>query len=234
MAALRARWVMGISVVVFGGSGLVGGECLRALLAQPSVERVIAPGRRPLAAAALGDMDASRLEAHVVDFDRLDAHAKLFAADRVVCALGTTMRQAGSREAFRHVDYDLPLEVARLGLAGGVPHFLLVSALGADPGSRIFYNRVKGEVERAVLALPFRSTTIVRPSLLLGARGQLRPAELAAKSLGWLVPGRWRPVRAAVVADVLVQAALEDRPGGRIIESDELRALGRANRRRRL
>lgn len=217
---------MGISVVVFGASGLVGRECIHALMAEPSVERVVAPGRRPISAAAVGE-STERFEAHVIDFERLEDHAGLIEGDRVICALGTTMRKAGSREAFRRVDHHLPLEIARLALARGVPHFLLVSAIGADPESRLFYNRVKGELERAVLALPFRSTTIVRPSLLLGSRAELRPGELAAKALGWLVPGRLRPVRARDVARVLTRAAVDDRPGGRIIESDEIRALAR-------
>ena len=219
---------MRLTVTVFGASGLVGRECVRALLADPSFERVLAPGRRPLAAGIAPAEHLARLEGHVVDFARLEEHPELFAVDRVICAIGTTMRRAGSREAFRRVDHDLTLEIARLALAQGVPHFLLVSAIGADPGSRVFYNRVKGEVERAVLALPFRSTTIVRPSLLLGARRELRPAELAAKVLGRVVPGRWRPVHARDVARVLLRTAREDRPGGRIIESEEIRALVRA------
>ena len=224
---LRAVWGMSISVAVFGASGLVGRACLHALLAQPGVGRVIAPGRRPLPASASWDAEPERLEAHVVDFASLQEHPGLFAVDRVICALGTTMRQAGSREAFRRVDHDLPLEIARLALAAGVPHFLLVSAIGADPASRVFYNRVKGAVEQAVLALPFRSTTIVRPSLLLGERDRKRTLEAVGAMLGRVVPGRWRPVHADDVARVLVDAALEDRPGGRVLESDEIRARAR-------
>ena len=223
---------MSLSVAVFGATGLVGGECVRTLLADARFGRVLVVARRPLPIELVPDgMEAKRLETHVFELDRLAEHAGLLAVDRVICALGTTMRRAGSRDAFRKIDHDLPLEIARLALARGVPHYLLVSALGADPRSRVFYNRVKGEVERAVLALPFRATTIVRPSLLLGARAEVRPGELAGKALGWLLPGRLRPVRAADVAHVLVREAASDRAGARTIESSEIRALARAERR---
>ena len=219
----------GISAAVFGATGLVGSACLELLLTDPAFGRVIAATRRPMPADAPHGA-GRRPEERIVDFDELDRSAGLFSVDRVFCALGTTMRQAGSREAFRRVDHDLPIEIARLALAGGVSHLLLVSAVGAAADSRVFYNRVKGEVEAALLALPFRSTTIVRPSLLVGSRPRPRPGELAGRLLGVVVPGRYRPVRAADVARVLVDAARENRPGARIIESEEIRALARASR----
>lgn len=212
---------------------MVGRECLRLLLADPAFGRIVAVGRRALPpGSAPSGADPARFQERVLDLDRLEADAHLLEVDRVFCALGTTMRQAGSREAFRAVDHDLPLEIARLALARGAAHFLQVSALGADPESRIFYNRVKGEVERAVLALPFRSTTIVRPSLLVGVRAHPRPGEIVGRVVGALVPGRYRPVRASDVARVLVGAARDHRPGARIIESEEIRALARAERRK--
>jgi uncharacterized protein YbjT (DUF2867 family) len=160
----------------------------------------------------------------VVDFDRLGQQAELGGVDQIVCALGTTMKAAGSREAFRRVDHDYPLELARLGAARGARHFLLVTAIGADPGSRIFYNRVKGELERAVLALPYRSVSILRPSLLVGDRDRPRRAEAIAAHLGFLFPSRYKPITAAAVAAGIVRLAAEDRPGHRIVESAELRA----------
>lgn len=219
-----------ISATLFGATGLVGGACLGLLIADPAFGRVIAATRRTLPTDATRGAKG-RLEERIIDFDALDRSPDLFAVDRVFCALGTTMRQAGSRQAFRRVDHDLPLEISRLALAAGVPHFLLVSAVGAAADSRLFYNRVKGELEAAVLALPFGSTTIVRPSLLVGPRPRPRAGELAGRALGVLVPGRYRPVRATDVARVLVSAARENRPGARIIESEEIRALARANRR---
>jgi uncharacterized protein YbjT (DUF2867 family) len=178
--------------------------------------------RRPLPAESL----VGTAESHVVDFDDLAAHAALFRVDQILCALGTTIRQAGSQDRFRIIDYQYPLEAARLGLAQGATHYLLVSALGANARSRVFYNRVKGELESALLALPYRSVTIARPSLLLGPRAEFRTGEQIAKRLAFLVPAKYKPVDAHAVAAALVRAAKADIPGRRIIESKEIRASG--------
>ena len=130
---------------------------------------------------------------------------------------------AGSQAAFRAVDYELPLRVARLARAQGATHFLLVSALGASAASRVFYNRVKGELEDALGALGFRSLTIARPSLLLGERAEFRLGERVAQPFGCLMPPRWKPVHARQVAAALVRAAREDLAGHRVIENIALR-----------
>jgi uncharacterized protein YbjT (DUF2867 family) len=136
--------------------------------------------------------------------------------------LGTTIRKAGSQQAFRTVDFAYPAEIARLGLERGAHHFLLVSALGADARSRVFYNRVKGELENAVLALPYRAHTIVRPSLLLGEREETRLGEKIGERLAFLAPRKYKPVHARDVAWTLVNAAAEDRAGVNVIESQRL------------
>jgi uncharacterized protein YbjT (DUF2867 family) len=164
----------------------------------------------------------AKLVARAVDFDRLADHDDVMAVDHVYCALGTTMKQAGSRAAFRRVDHDYPLDVARLTRAAGARHFALVSALGADAGSRVFYNRVKGEVERELARIGFPGVTIARPSLLLGDRAERRLGEEVGKWLGVLTPKRWRPIEARKVAAALVRAAKEERPGLRVIESAEM------------
>jgi uncharacterized protein YbjT (DUF2867 family) len=140
----------------------------------------------------------------------------------VFCALGTTIRTAGSRAAFRRVDHDYVVSLARLARAHGARHFLLVSSVGADPRSRVFYSRVKGEVESAVQTLGYPSLTIVRPSLLLGPRSEFRLGEALVKPLGPLFPRRYRPVHARAVAATMIRAALEDRSGVRIVESREI------------
>jgi len=219
---------MGISVALLGATGLVGRDCLRLFAGDARFDRVVVVGRRAPPEDLLAGVDRARVAVRVVDMERLGDSADAFAADRVVCALGTTIRNAGSQEAFRRVDHDMPIEAARLALARGAAHFLLVSALGANPRSRVFYNRVKGEVEGALLALPFRSVTIVRPSLLLGEREEVRIGERIGAVIGRVVPGRYRPVRALDVARVLVDEAASDRAGARIIESDGIRAQARA------
>jgi uncharacterized protein YbjT (DUF2867 family) len=209
------------SVLLLGATGLVGSHCLRLLAADPAFDRVVVPTRRPLSR----EVAQGKVEPHVVDFDDLAAHASLFRVDQIICALGTTIKQAGTQEAFRVVDYQYPLTAARLGHDRGATHFLLVSSLGANRRSQLFYSRVKGELESAVLALPYRSVTIVRPSLLVGPRAEYRLGEQIAKRLAFVVPAKYKPVDAHAVAAALVTAAKEDAPGRRIIESREIRAL---------
>ena len=136
----------GRRVLLAGATGLVGRECLARLAADETVSGITALVRRMPADSSRHDRKVRFAE---VDFDRLEEQRALFAVDQVICALGTTIRKAGSREAFRRVDYDYPLAIARLALEGGARHFLLVSALGADPESRVFYSRVKGEMEES-------------------------------------------------------------------------------------
>jgi uncharacterized protein YbjT (DUF2867 family) len=209
-------------VLLAGATGLVGRECLTLLAAESTVSAVTALVRRVPGSPLPPGGKVAFVE---VDFERLEKRKELFAADQVVCALGTTIRQAGSREAFRRVDFDYPLAIARLALAARARHFLLVSALGADDRSGVFYSRVKGELEQAVQSLGYPSVTIVRPSLLLGDREELRLGEEVAKRFAWAIPGKYRPVAARDVAAVLVDAAREDRPGRRIIESGQIRRV---------
>src|SRR6185503_13364038 len=209
----------GRSVLLLGATGLVGRECLRQLDADDSVAGITVLARRPL------DLPSPKTRVVVVDFDALATRSDLFAVDQIFCALGTTIKQAGSQAAFRRVDFDYPKRAAMLGVEEGARHFLLVSALGASPKSRIFYNRVKGDLEDALRTMPYRSVTIVRPSLLLGDRHPPRFGEELAKRFGWLAPGRYKPVQASDVARVLVNAARDDAPGLNIIESEDIRLL---------
>lgn len=205
------------SALILGATGLVGAECLRQFAESDRFTRVVALTRRPLSSPL------PRVETHIADFERLDEAAEYFRVSHIVCALGTTIKKAGTQEAFRRVDHDLPLAAARLGLREGARHFLLVSALGASARSRMFYSRVKGEVEDDIRALAYRSVTIVRPSLLLGERGEFRLGEAVGKVFAGLIPGRYRPVHARDVAAALLAAAAEDRPGVRVVESEEIR-----------
>jgi uncharacterized protein YbjT (DUF2867 family) len=209
----------GRSIAIVGATGLVGAECLRLLLEHPAYDRVVTLTRRPLASVAGA---GTKLQSHVVDFDRLSSYGTLLQVDQVLCALGTTIKKAGSQPAFRKVDFEYAHETARIGYAKGARHFLLVSALGASAESGVFYNRVKGELEHAVLALPYRSHTIIRPSLLVGERAETRFGEVVGAKLGFLVPRKYKPIRATDVARALVAAAIDDAPGTRIIESGEI------------
>ncbi len=191
------------AVALAGGTGLVGRAILEGLLADESVTAVHALGRRE------PDIIHPKLTPHVVDFAALPQLPPL---DEVYLALGTTIKAAGSQAAFRAVDFDANLAVARAALAAGARRAGLVSAMGADAKSRIFYNRVKGETEEALAQLPFDGLVIARPSLLVGDREALgqpvRQAEKVAtavsKFLGPLIPAKYRPIAAADVARALL------------------------------
>jgi uncharacterized protein YbjT (DUF2867 family) len=214
--------------LVVGATGLVGRACARAWLLDERRPQVIALVRRPPSPPLDVDEEAARrLRVAVIDFAALEQHRDLLEADHVVCALGTTRKQAGSKEAFRAVDYDLALRVATMARAQGARHLLLVSAVGADARSRVFYNRVKGELEEAVGRLGYPSLTIARPSVLQGPRAEHRPGEALAQRLGVILPSAYRPVHASQVAAALHDAARRDLPGVRVIENRELLSFAR-------
>ncbi len=209
-----------MKVMLVGATGLVGTQALHLLLDDPRCQTVVAPTRRPLALA-----DAHLLNP-VVDFAQLPETADWWAVDAVICALGTTLKQAGSREAFAEVDHQYPLQVARRARAHGAASFVLNSAKGADPDSRFFYNRVKGALENDLRTLGYPSLTLVRPGLIGGDRKEHRTGERAASvvlgALAPLLPRSWRINPAVNIAAAMVDAALQPTPGVRVIEADRL------------
>ncbi|MFD1330840.1 NAD-dependent dehydratase [Methylopila musalis] len=208
-----------MKLLIMGATGLVGGHVLTLALADPRIAAVTAPVRRPLPAHP-------KLSALIVDYENLPADAPFWSVDAVICALGTTIRKAGSRDAFRRIDHDHPLAVARLTHERGAEIFALNSALGADAGSRVFYSRVKGELERDLATVGFRSLTLVRPGLIGGERGESRPMERVASvvlgCLGPVLPRAWRINPAPRIASALLEAAVAARPGVRVVTSGEL------------
>lgn len=205
------------NVLLLGATGLVGRELLLLLLPDDSVKKVVVVARRATGLAH------AKLHEYVFDLGDMERHADAFEVDQIFCALGTTIKQAGSQERFRQIDHDLPLRAAQLGLARGARHYLLVSSTGADAKSRIFYSRVKGELERDLLGLGYPSITIARPSLLVGSRPEQRRGEQFALKLGWLMPPGMKPIDARSVARALVNAAREDQPGTCILDSRSMR-----------
>lgn len=216
------------TALLLGATGLVGGHCLELLLGNARYGRVRVLGRRPVR------REHPKLEQQVIDFDRPDP-AAVSGADDVFCCLGSTLGNAGSPEAFRTVELQYPVRIGRLAVEHGAEQYLVVSAVSADPESRILYVRVKGEMEQAVAELPFRSVTFVRPSLLLGDRDEFRLGERIGewvmRPLSPLMLGplrKYRPVPARAVAAAMVRLAAEPRPGVRVVESDEIeRVAGR-------
>ncbi|MFO0602790.1 MAG: NAD(P)H-binding protein [Polyangiales bacterium] len=213
----RSAWIA-------GATGMVGSHLVDALLEGTAFDAVVTLGRRPL------DRSHPKLTQATVDFAAIDP-ASLPPVTDAFCALGTTIKKAGSREAFRAVDHDAVLAFARAAKARGASRFYVVTALGADAGSLVFYNRVKGETEEALRAMGFEALAIARPSLLVGERAESRPGERLAIALTGalkplLKPFASRPIEGAVVARAL--RAIADAPpsGARVYLSGELQTLG--------
>lgn len=208
-----------------GATGLIGRELLTLLIDSPRYARVHALLRRRVADLPVHP----KLHTDVVDFEHLPA---MPAVDDVFITLGTTIKQAGSEAAFRRVDFDAVLATARLAREAGARRALVVSALGADAGSSVFYNRVKGEMERAVAALGYGTVVFARPSLLAGDRAALgqpvRAGERwALRLLGpvmRLVPASVRPIAAADVARAMLRAAADASPGVHLLSSAQMQA----------
>ncbi|WP_036386867.1 NAD-dependent dehydratase [Microvirgula aerodenitrificans] len=207
-------------LLLVGVTGLVGRHVLDLALADMRVASVVSPVRRPLT------LNHSKLSSPQVDFDCLDQGAPWWDADAVICTLGTTMKVAGSQAAFRRVDHDYPLAVARLAHGFGTPTYVLNSAIGADANSRFFYNRVKGELERELTSEGFASLTFVRPGVIEGKREEFRLGERilvsALRLTRALLPLRWRPNPAPKIARALLEAALEPMPGQHVVTADRL------------
>jgi uncharacterized protein YbjT (DUF2867 family) len=211
--------------LVSGASGLVGRALVQRLLEDEAGAGVVAVVRRPLGNAG------GRLTEVVADFGRLEG-IRVPRVRTAFCALGTTIAKAGSEAAFRAVDVEAVAGFARLARRAGATRFLLVSALGADPGSRVFYNRTKGEAEEAVKAVGFDGVAVFRPSLLVGEREESRPAErvaiVASGFFSWAMAGplaRWKPVPAEAVAAAMVAVANGTLTGVRIVENEEIHRL---------
>ncbi|GAA5180942.1 oxidoreductase [Niveibacterium umoris] len=215
------------TAVIAGSTGLVGRHLLDALLACNDYARVIALVRRA------SGLSHPKLEERVVDFARLDETALALPIDDVYCCLGTTIRVAGSQAAFRIVDHDYPVALARLAVARGAKRFLLISALGAHPAASVFYNRVKGETEHDIAKLGLAELWCFRPSLLDGERAESRPGERLGLALGrfvsplmWGSLRRYRPIRAETVARAMLRCALGTGAVPGPVESEAIAQIG--------
>ncbi len=208
------------TLLIFGATGMVGQQLLLQALASDKVHRVIAPTRKTLP-------EHPKLVNPVIDFEQLPIDATWWKADAILSALGTTIKQAGSKDKFRAVDYYYVMKFALLAKQAGTPCFILNSSLGANPTAKSFYLQVKGELERDIEKLQFESFAIIRPSLLdAGQRPEARIGEEIGlwfgKKLSLLIPKRYQPIATENVAYAMLNAALTAKPGVEIIESEQL------------
>jgi uncharacterized protein YbjT (DUF2867 family) len=214
------------NILLFGGTGLIGGEVLRMLPEDNSIT-INAFLRRPTTLLKTSPYFIP----HVVDFNRIEEWHNEIAGDVLFCCLGTTLRKAGSKEVFRQVDYELVVKIAKAASENGVKKFIVISSLGADASSANFYLKTKGEMERDVQQLSFQQIKILRPSILIGNRTEIRLGEkagiLLASVLSPLMLSRlkkYKPISATVVAKAMIMLSGSD-SSQVIYESNELRML---------
>lgn len=213
-----------MDLLCIGSTGLVGSHVLNLALKDPRVSKVTVLSRREVS------QDDPKLNVEIVDFDHLPSEASWWKADAVICTLGTTIKVAGSKEAFRRVDLEYPLQVAKIARDHGTGTYVLNSAMGADSHSNFFYNQVKGELEDRLSSMNFKSLTLVRPGLIGGERTDVRLGEEMAKSimkvLEPILPKSLRINQPAQIAKAILEAALAQEKGVKIISSKELLGSG--------
>ena len=207
-----------MKLMILGATGAVGSQVLNQAQKEGCFETIVAPTRRPLA-------NSGQVHNPVIPFDLPLPEADWWAVDAVICCLGTTLKQAGSKRAFYRVDHDLVLACAAQARAAGASVFVLNSSLGANEKSRTFYLQTKGEVESAVARMGFERVVLARPSLIDAEREHSRPAEkmglITSRLLAPIIPKRYRPVSAATIAAALLREVAGE-PGVIILESEQL------------
>ncbi len=204
------------SALVIGATGLVGEKVVAKLLSSEKYTHVKVLVRKPLT------ISHPKLESILFDFDRPEP--ALVQADDVFCCLGTTMKKAGSKEAFYRVDYTYPYQIAEMALAKGAKRFSIITAMGADRNSMFYYNRVKGEIEDALKKLGYDALLIFRPSLLLGDRKEARFGEKVGEKLSqlfrFIIPAKYRAIEADKVAEAMVSITASNVKGTLVYASD--------------
>ena len=219
------------TALLLGATGLTGKHCLNLLLSDDAYEKVVVLTRRSL------ERTHDKLEQHIIDFDNIEASSDLIKVDDIFCCLGTTIKKAGSKEAFRKVDLLYPQAVAKIGAANGCKQFLVISAPESNRHSPLFYGRTKAEMEHAVCKASYSGTYIFRPSLLIGERDEYRLAEdLGIKlltTLPWLLPGslkKMRPIEASAVAAAMLIAAKSTLGGKQVYQSNRIQKIAAAGK----
>ncbi|NOU96571.1 NAD-dependent epimerase/dehydratase family protein [Paenibacillus sp. LMG 31456] len=218
---------MGHTAVIAGATGLIGGELIRCLLEDPFYDRVVALVRKETS------WTHEKLVQVVTDYDELEAVVKDYLpGSYVFCCLGTTIKKAGSKEQFRKVDYEYPMLLGKLAFQYGAVDYLIVTAMGANAGSAIFYNQVKGEIEEGLGKLRLPSLQIFRPSLLLGDRQEVRLGERFGAAVSRVITPimigglrKYKPIKAETVAKAMLKSSKNSNKGTRIYESNQIEEL---------
>ncbi|MFT9596799.1 oxidoreductase [Mesobacillus sp.] len=217
----------GKTALIAGATGLIGKELLQFLLSASEYDKVIAIVRRSIG------IDHPKLDERMVDFDHLDQYSEIFAVDDVFCCLGTTIKKAKTKDAMWKIDVDYPVTIAKLASSKGARKFLLVSSMNADPDSPIFYSKMKGKLEEEIKQIPFETTAIFRPSLLLGERDEFRLGERAAAAIFTKMPflfggpfKKYKAIEGRTVASAMYQVAQKDTAGLNLYPSEKIQEIG--------
>ena len=212
---------------IIGGTGLVGQQLIRQLIKHPQFSVIRLFTRRSI------NLTHPKLEEHLVDFEQSEEWSHRITGDVLFSTLGTTIKKAGSKENQYRIDYTYQYQFARAGAENGVPVLVLVSSAGANSRSLFFYNRMKGELEQAVKALPFQRVSILQPSILDGLRNEKRRAETAAlvimQFMARFALKKYRPINDSTVAAAMINAALRKNTGTETFVLDELFDLAFCN-----
>ncbi|MFV8325575.1 NAD(P)H-binding protein [Flavobacterium sp. ZS1P14] len=212
---------------IIGSTGLVGSKLLNLLLESPHYAKVITFDKRDTG------IIHPKLTQHIIDFDKPESYRELVVGDDFFCTIGTTIKKAGSKKAFRKVDFEYPRQFAAFALQNKVKQFLIISSLGADPNSGNFYLKTKGEIEDFLKDCNFESVAVLQPSLLLGDRAEFRLGEKAGaffmKTLSFLFVGnlkKYKPIESETVAKALFAIAEKNNKGFQIYESNVIQEIG--------
>ena len=190
------------TAIILGATGLTGSILLDRLLADASFEKI------KLFSRSSAEKNSPKIEQHLIDMFQLENHSEAFTADVVFCCIGTTKSKTPDKETYKKIDYGIPITAAKLAKKNGIETFVVISAMGAAANSTIFYNKTKGEMQRDVLAQNIKNTYILQPSLIIGNRNENRLGEKMAtffmKTFGFLVPKKYKMIKAETIAEAMV------------------------------
>ena len=207
------------TAIILGATGLTGNILLNNLLSDPSYEKVI------LFSRSKANVASPKIEEHIIDLFELDKHGKSFVGDVVFCCIGTTKSKTPDKEIYRKIDYGIPVAAAKLARQNNIKNFIVISAIGADSNSSVFYNKTKGEMEEAVLAQDVKNTYILSPSLIVGNRNERRFGEGMASVFmnlfDFLIPKKYKVIKAETIAKAMQELAASGYSKA-VIPSDEI------------
>ena len=213
---------MNKTAIILGATGLTGSILLKKLLKDPVYEKI------KLFSRSTADMNSPKIKEHLIDMFQLENHSEAFKADVVFCCIGTTKSKTPDKETYKKIDYGIPVTAAKLAKQNGIETFIVISAMGADANSSIFYNKTKGEMQRDVLSQNIKNTYILQPSLIVGDRDENRFGEKVAtffmKTFGFLIPKKYKMIKAETIAKAMLALAKKEFPKQQIT-SDEIKQI---------